>query len=166
MNWTTPEIILQIIGSLAVVISVVYLAKQVKDGTKNLKTSMRNSVFNSLMDWNHSIMADPELAWIFQFGCKDFETMNIEQKARFVHVMYSFFKLFENIYLHYIDNSIPEDVWQNNRKIFDAYIVTQGAQTYWKQRKPIFHPDFQNYIENIKTSEVPAGHIISETAGR
>ena len=162
MDWSKIEILLQIIGSLAVVVSVIYLAKQVKDGTKNLKTSMRNSSFNSLMDWNYAIMADSELAWIFQYGCKDFESMNKLQKARFVHVMYSFFKLFENIYLHYLDNSIPKDVWENNRKIFEAYLVTNGAQHYWELRRPIFHPKFQKYIEDIDTSEVPAGHIISQ----
>ncbi len=55
---------------------------------------MRDSAFHSLKEWNYSIMSDPDLAWIFQEGCRNLESFGDKEVARFAHVMYSFFKLF------------------------------------------------------------------------
>ena len=70
MELITINTISQIIGTLAVVLSLIYLAIQVRQGTKNLRTTTRDSSFRSLMEWNYYIMSDPDLAWIFQQGRK------------------------------------------------------------------------------------------------
>ena len=162
MEIITINAISQIIGTLAVVLSLIYLAIQVRQGTKNLRTTTRDSSFRSLMEWNYYIMSDPDLAWIFQQGCKDFESLNEKDRARYVHVMYSFLKMFENLYLHYSDKSIEIDVWEHNRHILEAYAYQPGAKYYWSQRSGIFHPDFQKFFNEIHSSTIPAGHIVTQ----
>ena len=94
MNWS------------AVVASLVYLASQVRAGTKALKTTMRNGVFRSIQEWNLSLTADAEAAEVFQRGCRDIEQLTEQERYRCFHILYSFFKLFGNVYLHAVDGSI------------------------------------------------------------
>ena len=160
MDWNTVNVVAEVIGSIGVILSLIYLAKEVKRGAKNLRTSMRDSTFHSLMEWNYFIMSDPDLAWVFQQGCENIESLGVKERARYVHVMYSFFKMFENIYLHYSDKSIDNSVWEHNRKILESYVVTKGAQHYWNKRKAIFDPQFQMYFDKIQAPEVvPGQHV-------
>lgn len=107
-------------------------------------------------------MSDPDLAWIFQQGCKDFESLDEKERARYIHVMYSFIKMFENLYLHYSDKSVDADVWEHNRHILEAYANLPGMQYYWNQRFEIFHPKFQKFFNEIHSSAIPAGHVVTQ----
>ena len=162
MNLDNLVVIVEIVGTIAIIISLIYVAKQLKQGAKNLKTSTRNSSYITLMEWNYTVMSDEELAWIFMNGCKDFNSLNEKQKARYLLVMYSFFKAFENIYLHYIDNSVDPYVWENNQKVFITYFNTPGGQFYYNERKSMIHPEFVKFLEKTHHSEFTYGQKIIE----
>lgn len=162
MNLDNLIVIIEIVSSVAVIISLIYVAKQLNQGAKSLKTSTRDSSFHSLMEWNYHVMSENELAWVFVNGCKDFNCLSEMQKPRFLLVMASFFKVFENIYLHYLDKSVDSAVWENNHKIFLAYFNTHGAQMYWNERKPMLHPEFVKFLEKTTDSEMIDGQKIIE----
>lgn len=73
-------------------------------------------------------MCEPDLAWIFQSGCRDFQVLDVKSRARFMRVMYSFFKLFENLCLHSLDRSVDEDVRIRNAPMLLAYACQPGAR--------------------------------------
>lgn len=162
MNWEAIAAIAELAGALAVVISLVYLASQVRSGTRTLKTTTRDSSFVSLMDFNHAVMSDPDLAYIFQVGCHDYDALEERERARLVHVFYSFFKMFEKIYLHYLDGSVDESVWVHNKPMLLAYAIQPGAKYYLSLREKIFDPRYWNLLQSATSSETPAGHILSK----
>lgn len=162
MNWSEIGSIGEAIGAIGVIGSLIYLALQVRANSKGLITSMRESTFNSLVEWNYHIMSDPDLAWIFQQGCRDFNSLDQKERARYVHVMFSFYKMFENIFLHYKARSITEEVWQYNHTIFLAYAALPGAKHYYSLRRPIFDPRFRVMVDRISTSEAQAGDLVVE----
>jgi hypothetical protein len=160
MNWEAVSALASLISAIAVALSLIYLALQIRAGTRSLRTTMRDSAFHSLSEWNFRIMADPDLAYIFQQGSKDFQTLDARQRARFIHVMFSFYKMFENIYLHFLDGSVGPEAWQNNRLILDAYSPLPGAQHYWRNRGSIFDERFRALVDSLSRGAVPAGHEI------
>jgi hypothetical protein len=70
--------------------------------------------------------------------------------------------MFENIYLHYLDGSVDEKVWRHNSPMLVAYASQPGVQFYLSHRREIFDPRFWAFLEENKTSDVPAGHVVSE----
>ena len=163
MSWDDLKIIIDIVGSLSIIISLIYVAKQLKQGTKSLKTTTRDASFHSLMEWNYNVMSDEDLAWTFVNGCRDFNSLSEIQKPRFLLVMASFFKVFENIYLHYLDKSVDSNVWENNNKIFLAYFSQPGTQMYWNERKLMFHPEYRQFLDATSGAEMKDGLGIIET---
>lgn len=162
MNWEAIGSLAEVVGAFAVVISLIYLAVQVRSGTRELRITTRDAAFQKLMEFNYYVMSDPELGWIFQSGCRDFQSLDEKDRARLVHAMYSFFKMFENIYLHYLDDSVDQKVWLHNSPMLLAYASQPGAQFYLSHRREIFDPRFWQFLEEHKSSNVPAGHIVSE----
>lgn len=157
MDWATGSALAEMISAAAVVISLIYLAVQIRSGTKALKTTIRDSVFQSLIEWNTDVMADPDLAHIFQEGSRDINTLTERERARFVHVMYSFFKLFENIYIHYLEGSAGKEAWESNRMILLAYSPLPGTQFYWRSRSAIFDPRFRAMVDTLSGDPIPSG---------
>lgn len=161
MSWDVITSIANLVGAVAVVVSLVYLAMQVRAGTRELRTNIRDSSFHSLSEWNFHIMADPELGWLFQTGCRDFQSLDEKSRARLVHVLYSFFKMFENMYLHSLDQSVDEGVWKYNAPMLLAYARQPGAQHYLAHRQKIFDPRFWAYLHQARPDDVPDGYAIS-----
>ena len=162
MSWEAIAAIAEIVGALAVVISLVYLASEIRSGTRTLKTTTRDSSFRSLMDFNLAIMTDPDLAYIFQMGCHDYNALEERERARVIHVFYSFFKMFETIYLHYLDGSVDESVWIHNKPMLIAYAIQPGAKYYLSLREKIFDPRYWELLQSTDSSETPPGHVLSK----
>ena len=78
MNWDAIGAVGEMVGAIAVVFSVAYLAVQIRSGSAALSTNIRDSVFASLSQWNYQLTADPEFAWMFHRGLKDFDSLQQE----------------------------------------------------------------------------------------
>ena len=87
--------------------------------------------------------------------------MDEKQAARFVNVMYSWFKMFENIYLHSRDGSVAPEVWDHNKNIFASLLHTPGAQQYLSHRRGIFDPAFVQMMDSLKVpdSVIPSDNL-------
>jgi hypothetical protein len=165
MDWTTAAALSQIIGAIAVVISLVYLATQIKLGSYALQATMRDSSFHALTEFNYYLLADPDLAWEFQQGMRDTGVLDEKQNARFVHTAYSFFKVFENVYLHYLEGTINPAAWEHNRHILHMFGAQPGAQKYIHARLPIFDPRFREILVNLRGAQVvPSKDLIEQFA--
>ena len=160
MSWDSVSAISQVVAAIAVVVSLVYISAQVRSGAESFKTNIRDSSFTSLMEYNYAILADEELAWVFQKGMRNLDDLSETQQARALHVFYAFFKLWENIYLHYLAGSVDDSVWKNNSKVLFAYGAMPGAQGYLRERMTIFEPRFQQLLKGMEPSETLSEDLI------
>ena len=69
-------------GAVAVVVSLIYVAVQVRHNTKWVKAQTFESVVGRLIDW-HVHSQDPELARVFLEGCRNFDQLTAEDQLRF-----------------------------------------------------------------------------------
>ncbi len=162
MDWNAVSAIGSIAGAIGVIATLVYVSRQIRDQNRALQTTIRDSAFQQLQTWNYQIMADRELAFLFQRGAieADWSSFDERDRARLVHVLYSFFKLFENIYLHAVDGSVPVQVWERNCAVFFAYAKQPGCRYYWQQRKETFDPRFRAVLEgDLRTSVLPGSQL-------
>jgi hypothetical protein len=61
MNWDAIAAIAELIGAAAVVLSLIYLAIQVRTGSRALQTTMRDSSFHALTEYNLYLISDPSV---------------------------------------------------------------------------------------------------------
>jgi hypothetical protein len=94
VNWEAIGAAGEVLGAAAVVATLLYVARQLHEQNRALTTTVRDSAFLQLQEWNYQIMADPELAHLFQLGAAtdDWEGFSPEERSRLIHTFYSFFK--------------------------------------------------------------------------
>lgn len=165
VSWEAIGAVGEVLGALAVVATLLYVSRQIREQSRALTTSVRDSAFHQLAEWNYQLMADPELSHLFQQGAAtdDWDEFTPEERSRLIHVFYSFFKVFENVYLHAEDGSTHRTVWEQNCQVFFAYASKPGCRRYWTQREATLDPGFVEVLRSIESPELKTG---LEMAGR
>src|SRR6516225_12184127 len=131
-NWDAISAISQLIGSIAVVLSVLYLALQVHRSTRVAKLATQDAAATALRDVTKPLMENAELERIWRVGLEDIGALSIEERARFFHAAYQFLKAFETIHSHYVYGLLDLELWQGWRELLRHYIVAPGMAHYWE----------------------------------
>jgi len=156
MNWDAIGAVAEVVGVFAVVISVLYLAKQVKNGNDFNRTNTFRDIMYGMVAHNN-VMFGPENAELVTKGFKDYESLPPVEKIRFVHLMSSYFQY-------------PEDSWNSAQvellgdktmENWSWYLRTQffphqGVRDWWSQYKSVYAPGFQKWIDELVKSADPS----------
>jgi hypothetical protein len=164
VNWDALGAIGQLVAAVAVVATLLYVSRQLREQTRALNTTVRDSVFHQLQEWNYQVVADRHLADLFQRGAASADWSEIDHvdQARLIHVFYSFFKVFENIYLHAAEGSTSPAVWERNCQVFFAYAAQSGCRRYWEQRRATLDSRFVAVLETIDSPQVLPGFRLTD----
>jgi hypothetical protein len=111
MNWDAISAISQLIGSIAVVLSVLYLAMQVHRSTRVARLATQDAAATALREVTKPLMENADLERIWRIGLEDLSGLSAEERARFFHAAYQFLKAFETIHFHYVYGLMDKQLW-------------------------------------------------------
>src|SRR5205809_3338058 len=92
MNWDAVSAISQLVGSVAVVLSVLYLAMQVHRSTRVAKLATQDAAATALREVTKPFMENAEVERIWRVGLENVGALSVEERARFFHAAYQFLK--------------------------------------------------------------------------
>jgi hypothetical protein len=163
-NWEAISAISQVIGSIAVVFSVLYLAVQVHQSTRIAKLAAQDAAATSLREVTRPFAENADLARIWRKGLEDLQSLSAEEQARFFHCTYQFLKAFETIHFHHIHGVMDEQIWQGWCGLLQHYIASPGIEHYWKLRHDLFSVRFQQFIQTLDRPADPrtVGNLFGE----
>jgi hypothetical protein len=100
-----------IIEAVAVIGSLIYLARQVRDGAKATRGATYQAIIDAIGNIEARISSDAEVTRIFRLGQESPDQLNDDEKVRFSLLLYSFFNLYENLYYQYKSHLAEEELW-------------------------------------------------------
>jgi hypothetical protein len=89
----------QIIGAVAVVISLFYVASQIRQNTNAVRSATAQAVHEHFSIWYNLVAADAELAQIAANGLRDYSSLSEQERVRFVTTFMSFISYSQNAFL-------------------------------------------------------------------
>src|SRR5256885_7249124 len=150
MNWEAINAVSQLVSSVAVVFSVLYLGIQVHRSTRVAKLATQDAAATALRDVTKPLMENAELERIWRVGLEDLNALSIEERARFFHATYQFLKAFETIHFHYIYGLMDKQLFEGWHGLLRHYIVAPGMAHYWKLRPEVFSERFRNFVNSLE----------------
>lgn len=164
MDQNLLTLIAEFISAIGVIVSLIYLARQIKENSESTKASRRDSVLRQQYEWTASIGTSGTGSYVCIKGCKDYSSLTEEEKAQFIFVMFSMTKMCENIFLHYHDGLIEEEVWIRNKAMLMSYVNQPGGRLYVESRFEAYDPRFQEVLRGDKVSEKvePAYQLVNK----
>jgi hypothetical protein len=89
----------QVIGAIAVVISLIYVALQIRQNTNAVRSATAQAVHEHFSIWYNLVAADVELAQIAANGLRDYSSLSEQERVRFVATFMSFISYSQNAFL-------------------------------------------------------------------
>jgi hypothetical protein len=143
----------EFVGALAVVISLVYLAVQIRQNTRAVRSASHQTLVSTEQAIQASISDNPEVARIVVQANKDFDALNEEDRVRFLMLASRYFSTFENIYYQYSRGLLDEDLWQPWLEGMSFLVQQPGLQRYWEAFKFGFAEPFRELIDKQLQAE-------------
>jgi hypothetical protein len=153
MNWDEVSAISQLVSSVAVVFSVLYLAIQVHRSTRIAKLAAQDAAATALREVTRPFAENADLARIWRLGLEDLDALTAEDQARFFHSTYQFLKAYETIHFHHVYGLMDEQIWEGWCGLLRHYIVSPGIERYWTLRRDLFSDRFQKFIVSLDRPE-------------
>lgn len=140
----------EIVGAVAVVISVAYLAKQISDNTSELQSQGHYHALSLAQRPLELLIADPELAGIIEAGYSAPRRLSPADWHRFAMYQTMAFNAWEFLYYANRSGSIPENLWVGADAYYRELVRSQPAlQQYWSEYEHIFDEPFHLYVEGV-----------------
>ena len=150
MNWDAISAISQLVGSIAVVLSVLYLGVQVHRSTRVAKLATQDAAATALRDVTKPLMENAELERIWRVGLEDIASLSAEERARFFHATYQWLKAFETIHFHYVYGLMDRQLWEGWQELLRHYVAAPGIAYYWKLRPEVFSERFRKFVNSLE----------------
>jgi hypothetical protein len=164
MNWDAVSAISQLIGSVAVVLSVLYLGVQVHRSTRVARLATQDAAATALRDVTKPFMENAELERIWRVGLEDLNALSVEDRARFFHATYQFLKAFETIHFHYVYGLMDKQLWDGWHGLLRHYVAAPGIAHYLKLRPEVFSERFRKFVGALEppTEQRTVGTLVAQ----
>lgn len=150
MNWDAISAVSQLVGSIAVVFSVLYLGVQVHRSTRVAKVAAQDAAAAAVREVTNTFMENAEMARIWRVGLEDLETLSAEDQARFFHAAHQFMKALETIHFHYVTGLMDKQLWLGWLELLRHYAAAPGISHYWQLRSDLFSHRFREFVRTLE----------------
>jgi hypothetical protein len=154
----------EFIGGIAVVVSLIYVALQIRQNTKTIRgsTLQQNTDF-----WGDMFLqlAHPELAKVFAIGMQGRADIAPIIFTQFSFIARSMFLGLENQYFQYRNGILDPDSYLGYEKIIQTQILAyRGFRIYWEQYHFFYSPAFISHIDALieRTPEAVGAPLLEE----
>lgn len=149
MNWEAAGAIGEIIGALAVFITLVYLAVQIRQNTGAVRAAALDSSVNALMTIRSKIHDNGELTGIYLRGSENPESLTDTELTRYRLLLTNIVWSILNLYTQSKYANLSESVWISQKPILKRILSTKGGEWYWSLHKSEFEVSFALEVDAI-----------------
>lgn len=137
----------ELVSAIAVLISLIYLAAQIRQNTQTVRASAYHEASSSWVDFITLLAGDAELAEIYHQGRVSPEALTREQLRRFDLLMDANLGNTENIFLQYRLGFLPQSNQDRFAVILRSQFASAGVREFWRRRRSFFTAEFVAYVE-------------------
>jgi hypothetical protein len=149
MNLQSLAYIGEIIGTVVVILSLVYLAVQVRQNTEAQRTENYARALERLAAFQSMLSTDSEISIIFSKGLANYSNLATQEKLRFNWVMYEAFGAFEFMFHAARKESIDDEIWSRWSDATAWYLTFPGVHTWWMSRPLPFTDSFSLFVDSL-----------------
>ena len=150
MNWDAAGAIGEIVGAVAVVVTLIYLAIQIRQNTESTRTAAETAISQNLAGWLAQGVTDPELGRLYDVAVTDPESLSEEEARRFLWYIAEYFVLLESQFVMFVKGDISQRTWDVKAHVLLGLIQNPLIGSWWDSGATTFNPDFIEYLGSLR----------------
>jgi hypothetical protein len=139
----------EFVGGFFVVISIVYLAYQVRQNTTSLRTENYARALDRLSTVQSNLSSDGELNRIVVVGAQKPEALTRTERMRFTWSLYELMGAAEFVYHQAQQGALPKEVWERWKATIVWWLSNPGIQKWWSSKPTPFSASFEAFADDM-----------------
>ncbi len=137
----------EFVGAIGVIVSLVYLAVQIRRNTSSVRASTFQEAVRDVAILSDLLATDAELARIWSSGLRDLDTLKPDERVRFAAYMLGMFRRLENVVYQTQHGSLDPAYWDGQLSSMRSTLTQPGVAAWWERARGLFSPSFREYVE-------------------
>jgi len=144
MNWNVVVAVSEVVGAIAVVVTLIYLAAQIKQNTQMVRSEITKDLFVTANAKLLGIASNPELR---KAAAKLINIAEPELVESFVLI--SVLREFELQFVLRTSNLLDPAVMDSYDSAVPVWLGSDAARQWWASNKADYNSNFVTYIDNL-----------------
>ncbi len=143
MNWTKASAVAEILSSVAILITLVYLVVEIRQNSEATQAETRQAVLASDQEFIMAVIDRPELmSFYFKPELTD------DERIRLSSFLLTFILMRQNDWLQYEKGLLDEVIWGTYRASIAATLSARQTRTWWNyfSASGLFNSEFTSLI--------------------
>jgi hypothetical protein len=149
MNWEMLAAIGQLAAVCVGIPSLIYLAVQIREQTKERRQSAVNMLTVQWGDLTCALHESAEFSTIYLRGIQSFNDLDSISKVRFSAFFNRFMKNFQAMYFAHQDGILADELWGEIERTMTDLISYRGVQQWWDTRRHWHTEEFTRLVDAI-----------------
>jgi hypothetical protein len=146
VNWEAISAIGQIVGAIAVVVSLIYLAREIRRNARAARVTSLGTINQCLRE----LAEHPHLGDLYYRGVHGFESLKNGDLIRFGSLLLQLFYIYSEMYHQQLEGHLDPRLWRESKLSLCDIIAYPGIQAWWRLRSHWFSDEFVNFIDQVR----------------
>ena len=133
MNWDAIAAVGELLGASAVLVTLIYLAVQIRQNTSAVATATYESTMTGFNDINIVVAGNPALASLLDRGCQNPDSLNSEEIVQFNFLLRCYSNQWWKLFKLYERGSLPAAEWSIFAKEAAQFLEQPGCKPFCEQ---------------------------------
>jgi len=125
------------VGGIGVVVTLLYLAVQIRHNTRSVRTASRQEIAAGIREWNRMLL-DPVVAEAYRRGARTYPAVDPEAAARFEAVMNDLALFMQGAFALWENGALEDETYQAYLDFFATNVSTPGGAAWWTEASAIY----------------------------
>jgi hypothetical protein len=139
----------EMIGAVAVILSLLYLAFQIQQNTKAVRASAVDSSISHSMGVRQSLFESTELTRIYREGGEDPSALSEDDLIRYRLLVHNMLLSHWNIFAQARFADLSMETWTSQIPVVKRILSSAGGQWFWDNYRNEFETSFQDEVARI-----------------
>lgn len=138
-----------LVSGLAVLVSLVYLAQQIRQAARNQRAAIHNDRVGFLLQLLADTFSDRQVMDVCVRGLNADDTLDPIECNQFVHIQVCMFNFYQEYFLMFRDGMVDQSRFTHTMNNLKMDVTRPGTRASWNTIRPGFDPVFAAYVDDL-----------------
>jgi hypothetical protein len=149
MNWEAIGALGEIVGAMAVFLTLIYLAAQIRQNTRAVRASAVDAAVHHVSNVRQALFSDDELTGIYIQGNADPTSLDDKSLVRYRLLIHNILMGISNIHAQASLTGLSKSNWESQLPIVKRIVSTAGGTWFWTSFRHEFEESFRDEVDTL-----------------
>lgn len=152
MSWETAGVFAEVVAAIAVIVSLLYLAIQLKQNTELARAELEVQLGITWADMHDNMIQNPSLARTYDLAAKDWDALSEEDVRAYLWFVAKSFHILQGMFRQHQRGLLTDDVWAPYEAFITGVLQIEAVWGWWQSEGSLTSNEFKDHVEKLLQS--------------